>query len=78
MNRRKFCTNLALVPAAAVAVSTGVKAAPAINTGNVSLQFPKLYPYQREMLRRLASYDAITHDGTMIDFKFVNTVRYSK
>ncbi len=69
MNRRGFCKSLAMVPAAAVAVSVGVPAAAvAVSVGNVKLQFPKLVPWQREALRMIRHYKAGdliigTHDG---------------
>lgn len=44
MNRRKFLSGFAALPVAAVAVSVGVQAAPAIKTGFYSkVRWPRLY-----------------------------------
>ncbi len=72
MKRRSFCKSLALVPVVAVVGLGAARSGVRIRTGNVKLQFPKLYPHQRDALRLMEFY----HGGTDMRVGFINSCEW--
>ena len=84
MNRRKFCTGLALTPAAAIAVTVGVKVAPVpvIHAGNTSMRVGCLVPGSVVSYgHAVQPWPGLTYrtvSGSTLNFGKIKNVRFTK